>query len=149
MLWWDAIHNKDPRALTFIDRFIHLRDERGLSNLHVASEAGNMQVVLALLDRHVDINDGFPVSPLVFATNYGHECIMRALIHNGATIPSSLETANLTGGAREIILGYRACYKWLRWAKNKRICRERGMVKFVWFKKSIQCHLSELMQFFL
>ena len=147
MNWWQAILECDPRVFSCLDMFINARDHRGLSNLHFACESGHPTLVSAFLKAGIDVNDSFPIPPLIYAAKTGRCDIVRILLSANARIPIAWNLKNIPAGPRAMLRAIRATRKWKRWSRRRRRSRERQWAYIVWYTKRVSCDKQMLLGF--
>jgi len=147
MYWWQGIRENDNRVLNCMDVFSTIRDERGLSNLHVSCEAGHLRLVVAFFIGGCDVNDRFPDSPIVYAALSGNDLIVSFLLRSGAKIPFSLDVCRYSPVVCKLLLTGRICREWFRWVCKQRQSRERQWITIIWKKKYISCNLKSITQY--
>ncbi len=147
MHWWQAVREGDPRVLSRVEPFIHLRDARGLSNLHVACEAGHPGLVSAFLRAGLDATDTCPMPPLIYAAHAGRCDIVRILLSAGAKIPVAWNLNTVPHAPQNMLRASRTVRKWRRWTQRRRQSRERQWAHIVWYVKRISCDKQWLLGF--
>ena len=147
MYWWEAIYDNDARVIPRICHFREDRDARGLTGLHVACEAGHPRLVTAFLRAGLDVNDSFPMSPLLYAARSGNCASVRILLRAAARIPVSWSVMRMPARVRTPLLAHRATYKWRAWARQRRRTRERQWARIVWLAKHLSCDKNELIYY--
>lgn len=148
MYWWQAIYENDARVLSRICDFVKDRDPRGLTGLHVACEAGHPRLVSAFIRAGVDVNDSFPVSPLLYAARSGNCAVVRMLLHSAVKIPAIWNMMHMPARTRRLLLSHRVSSHWLSWARRRRRTRDRQWAYIVWSAKHISCDIIDLILFF-
>ena len=147
MHWWQAVRECDTRVLSRIGSFRNIRDPRGLSNLHVACEAGHPALVTAFLRAGFNANDSFPMPPLIFAAAAGRCDIVRILLSARAKIPAAWNLNTVPYATRSMLRASRSARKWRRWSQRRRRSRERQWAYIIWHTKRVSCDKQLLLGF--